>query len=222
LILLALTLMEDASKARRTSCIRAMVKPKKPSLSKLLDTRIYTYSTLLWYHLWSWSSSAHSRDRCVVGHFSSTVLSLSIYWYRLSLFLDGFWEIKKGGASGSGSTLFYYQMMGESRIYLFVPWVNLIYLLKVDRPLSHILKVQIHIRWNSFSSGPRNQVPFHLREFLCVLYLNFSYFFRYFLTCWAVCGRCDCFGIQGHASKTSVVVRWWMSACVSGWECGEL
>jgi len=169
MILLALTLMEDASKARRTSCIRAMVMPKEPSLTKLLYTHIYTYSTLLWYHLWSWSSSAQSRGRCVVGHFNSTVLTLSIYWYRLSLSLDSLWEIKKGGASGPGCTLFYYQLLGESRIYLFVPWVTLIYLLKVDRQLSHILKVQIHLRWNSFSSRPRNQVPFHLREFLCVL-----------------------------------------------------
>ena len=128
---------------------------------------------------------------------------------------------KKGRSFGIRLYSFLFQILGESRI-CFVPWVNLIYLLNVDRPLSHILKVQIHIRWNSFSSRPRNQVPFHLREFLCVLYLNFSYFFRYILTCWALCGRCDCFGIQGYASKTAVVVCWWMSACVSGWECGEL
>jgi len=44
---LALTLMENASKARRNSCIRAMVKPKKPSMTKLLDAHIYIYSPLL-------------------------------------------------------------------------------------------------------------------------------------------------------------------------------
>jgi hypothetical protein len=212
--------MEDASKARRRSCIRAMVKLNKPSVTKLLDTHIY--STLLWYHLWSWSSSAQSRDRCVAGPFNSTVLSLSIHCYRLSLSLDGLWEIKKDGASGSGSSLFYYQILNQSRICLFVPWLNLIYLLRLDRPLSHILKVQIHIRWNSVSAPPRDEVPFHLTEFLCFLYLNVSYFFRYFLPCWAVYGRCDCFGTQGHASKTAVIVRWWMYACGGGWEWGEL
>jgi hypothetical protein len=41
MIVFALTLMEDASKARRTKCIRAMVKPNKPSVTKLLDTPIY-------------------------------------------------------------------------------------------------------------------------------------------------------------------------------------
>jgi len=61
---------------------------------------IHIYSTLLWYLLWSWSTSAQSRDRCVARHFSSTVLSLSIHCYRLSLSLDGLWEIKKGGGFG--------------------------------------------------------------------------------------------------------------------------
>jgi hypothetical protein len=154
--------------------------------------------------------------------FQHSVLSLSIHCYMLSISLDGLWEIKMGGASGSGSTLVYYQTLNQSRIRLFAPWVNVIYLLKVNRPLSHILKVQIHISWNSVSTRPRNEVPFHLREFLFFLYLNVSYFFRYFLPCWAVCGRCDCYGVEGHASKTAVIVRWWMCACGGEWECGEL
>ena len=77
--------------------------------------------------------------------------------------------------------------------------------IKLYRPWSHILKVQIQVSWNSVSSRP-NKFPFHLQEFLFFLHLNFTYFFRYFLTCWSVCGRYGCFGIQGHTSKRARIV----------------
>ena len=85
--------MENASKARRTSCIRAMVKPKKSSLTELLDTLIY--SSVLLYQLCSWRS-AQPCNRCVAGHLSRFVLSIYIHCYRLSQSLDGLWELKKG------------------------------------------------------------------------------------------------------------------------------
>jgi hypothetical protein len=80
--------MEVASKARRTSCIRAMVKPEKHSVTKLHDIHIYIVfcsdviydpEILLYSHV----------PDVLLGHFSSTVLSLSINCYRLSLSLDG-------------------------------------------------------------------------------------------------------------------------------------
>ena len=88
--------MEVASKARRTSCIRAMVKPEKHSVTKLHGTHIYIVfcsdviydpEILLYSHV----------PDVLLGHFSSTVLSLSINCYRLSLSLDGLRESEKGG-----------------------------------------------------------------------------------------------------------------------------
>ena len=103
-ILLALTVMEDASSARKIRCIRAMVNPDKSSVTKLLDTHIYIVL----------SSDIIYDPEVLNSHVTDALVGISsVLCYRYPSIATGcryllinYERKKKGGASGSGSTLF--------------------------------------------------------------------------------------------------------------------